>query len=338
MTGIAQETSTPAGILRLGNAFCDAKALLTAVELGLFDTLHETGPLGQEDIRRRLDLHGRGLSDFLNLLTALGLLTRSASGAYGNATGADRYLVRGGSSYIGGFLARSNRNLYPAWGRLGEALRTGRQQSGSDFGAVVKNPQLLGQFIGMMDALTQVLGPALIESFDWSDAESVLDVGGARGNLAGQIVKAQPHLTGHVLDLPEMEPFFDDHVAALGLSDRMTFHGGDFFARELPAADVVVLGHVLHDWDREQRGGLIAKAFRAVNPGGALIVYDRMLDDEPRHVENLVISLDMLLVTDGGSEYTAAEVVEHAAAAGFASIAQAPLSDFDTVVFCRKDI
>ena len=337
MTGIAQETITPAGILRLGNGFCDAKALLTAVELGLFNTLHDTGPLREEEIRGRLVLHGRGLSDFLNLLTALGLLTRTDDGRYGNATGADRYLVRGTSSYVGGFLERSNRNLYPAWGRLGEALRTGQQQSGSNFDTVTKNPALLRQFIGMMDALTQVLGPALIESFDWSGAGSVLDVGGARGNLAGQIVKAQPQLTGNVLDLPEMEPFFDEHATSLGLADRMRFHGGDFFARELPAADVVLLGHVLHDWDREQRGHLIAKAYRAVNPGGALIVYDRMLDDEPRHVENLVISLDMLLVTDGGSEYPASEVVEHATAAGFTSVTQAPLSDFDTVVVCRKD-
>ncbi|HEY0497147.1 MAG TPA: methyltransferase [Kutzneria sp.] len=336
MTGIAQDTGTPAGIIRLGNAFCDAKALLTAVELGLFDTLHETGPLAEEDIRARLKLHGRGLSDFLNLLTALELLTRDAEGRYGNATGADRYLVRGKSSYVGGFLERSNRNLYPAWGKLGEALRTGQQQSGSDFTTVTKNPHILRQFIGMMDALTQVLGPALIEAFDWSDAKSVLDVGGARGNLCSQIVKAQPHLAGHVLDLPEMEPFFDEHAAALGLSDRLTFHGGSFFERELPPADVVVLGHVLHDWDREQRGHLITKAYRAVNPGGALIVYDRMLDEDPRHVENLVISLDMLLVTDGGSEYPASEVVEHATAAGFASTTQEPLSDFDTIVVCRK--
>jgi hypothetical protein len=116
MTSKATDTSTPAGILRLGNIFCDAKALLTAVELGLVTVLHN-GPATEEQIRQRLRLHGRGLSDFLNLLVALGLLERTDS-RYHNAAGADRYLVRGEGTYIDGFLERSNRNLYPAWGGL----------------------------------------------------------------------------------------------------------------------------------------------------------------------------------------------------------------------------
>ncbi|HEY8374615.1 MAG TPA: methyltransferase [Pseudonocardiaceae bacterium] len=337
MTSIAPDTSTPAGILRLGNAFCDAKALLTAVELDLFTVLR-AGAATEEEIRDRLKLHGRGLSDFLNLLVALGLLERAEGGRYRNASGADRYLVRGEQTYIGGFLQRSNRNLYPAWGRLAEALRTGKQQSGSDFEKVTRDPALLRQFVNMMDALTHVLGPQLIEAYDgWKNYTSVLDVGGCRGNIASQIVKAHPHLEGHVFDLPAMEPFFDELVAQYGLTGKVTFHGGSFFEKDLPNADIVILGHVLHDWDPEQRGYLVRKAYQAVNPGGVLLVYDRMLDDEPNHVENLVISLDMLLVTDGGSEYTVTELRGHAEAAGFTSITDQPLGDYDTLVICRKD-
>ncbi|WP_030409413.1 methyltransferase [Streptomyces albus] len=335
MTHTSLDVSTPAGIIRLSNAFCDAKALLTAVELGLFTTLAEKGPSTQEEIRQELGLHGRGLSDWLHLLAALGLLTRQ-DGRFGNAEGAGTYLVRGSEQYVGGFLERSNRNLYPAWGRLTEALRTGEQQSGSDFEEVTKNPHILRQFVGMMDALTHVVGPELVEKFDWSGHSSVLDVGGARGNLCSIIVKAQPHLSGHVFDLPPMEPLFDEKVAACGLTGKVTFHGGSFFTDPLPRADVVTLGHVLHDWDEQQRGELVAKAYDAVNPGGALLVYDRMLDDTPDHVENLVISLDMLLVTDGGSEYPVSEVVAHAGRAGFASTETLPLSDYDTLVICRK--
>ncbi|CAM3382916.1 hypothetical protein HMPREF1486_01410 [Streptomyces sp. HPH0547] len=335
MTHTSLDVSTPAGIIRLSNAFCDAKALLTAVELGLFTTLAEKGPSTQEEIRQELGLHGRGLSDWLHLLAALGLLTRQ-DGRFGNAEGAGTYLVRGSEQYVGGFLERSNRNLYPAWGRLTEALRTGEQQSGSDFEEVTKNPHILRQFVNMMDALTHVVGPELVEKFDWSGHSSVLDVGGARGNLCSIIVKAQPHLSGHVFDLPPMEPLFDEKVAAYGLTGKVTFHGGSFFTDPLPRADVVTLGHVLHDWDEQQRGELVAKAYDAVNPGGALLVYDRMLDDTPDHVENLVISLDMLLVTDGGSEYPVSEVVAHAGRAGFASTETLPLSDYDTLVICRK--
>ncbi|ONI77896.1 methyltransferase [Actinosynnema sp. ALI-1.44] len=335
MTTTAPDVRSPAGILRMGNAFCDAKALLTAVELDLFGALH-TGPATEEEIRGRLGLHGRGLSDFLHLLTALGLLAKQ-DGWFRNTAAADQYLVRDQPTYIGGFLLRSNRNLYPAWGRLSDALRTGAKQSGGDFADVTSNPVLLRQFIGMMDALTQQLGPSLIEAFAWPGYRSVLDVGGCRGNLVGQLVQAHPHLAGHVFDLPPMKPFFDEHMARSGQSATVTFHGGDFFECALPPAEVVMLGHVLHDWDTEQRGYLVRKAFDAISPGGALLVYDRMLDDGPNAVENLVISLDMLLVTDGGSEYPAQEIHAHARAAGFRSSTEQPLGDYDTLVVCHKD-
>lgn len=334
MTITAPDVSTSAGLLRLGNAFCDAKALLTAVELDLFTSLAD-GPATQEEIQERLKLHGRGLSDFLHLLAALGVLVKEGD-RFGNASGADRYLVRGRPSYIGGFMMRSNRNLYPAWGKLSDALRTGEPQSGGSFEQVLAQPHILRQFIGMMDALTQQLAPELVDVYPWSEHASLLDVGGCRGNLAGHLVKAHPEVAGHVFDLPAMEPFFDEHIGGLGLAGKVQFHGGDFFADPLPSADVVVLGHVLHDWDEAQRGFLVGKAFGAVNPGGALLVYDRMLDDDPRHVENLVISLDMLLVTEGGSEYPVSELRRHAEAAGFTSITERPLGDYDTLVVCRK--
>lgn len=336
MTLTTPDVSTPSGIIRMANTFCDAKALLTAVEFGLFTYLHEHGPATEAEVGARFALHGRGLRDFLDLLTALGLLERDG-GNYRNAEGPDRYLVAGEKEYVGGFLSRSNRNLYPAWGKLAEALRTGEQQSGSHFDIVTRNPHILRQFVGMMDALTQVIGPELAKAFDWSRSSSVLDIGGARGNLASIIVAAQPHLIGHVFDLPAMEPLFTEHMADRGLTGRVNFHGGDFFRDGIPVtADVVTMGHVLHDWDRGQREELVRKAFDAVSPGGYLLAYDRMLDDEPAHVENLVISLDMLLVTDGGSEYPVSELLEHAARAGFASTEVMPLGEFDTLVIARK--
>ncbi|MFI9100414.1 methyltransferase [Streptomyces fildesensis] len=338
MTTNPPDVSTAAGILRLGNAFCDAKALLTAVELDLFTQLAQApgGKATADEVKELLSLHGRGLSDFLDLLVALEVLERADGGAYRNSSGTARHLVRGGDAYIGGFLLRSSRNLYPAWGRLEEALRTGKQQSGSDFEEVTKNQAILRQFVGSMDAFTNVLGAELVKAFDWSGFTSVLDVGGARGNLCSQIVRAQPHLAGHVFDLPAMAPLAAELATELGLTGKVEFHGGSFFDDPLPQAEVVVLGHVLHDWDPSQRSYLVHKAFDAVLPGGALLVYDRMLDDEPEHAENLVISLDMLLVTDGGSEYPAAEITGYAEHAGFTGIEVTPLSDYDTLIVARK--
>ena len=335
MTSISPDTGRPAEILRLSSSFCDARALMTAVELGLFTLLHEA-PATEEEIRERLGLHGRGLSHWLDLLVELNLLG-GEDGRYRNSPDADRFLVQGAQSYVGGFVQRSGRNLYPAWGRLTEALRTGDQQSGSSFEAVLDNPAVLRQFVASMDSLTSVLGGRLIESYDgWTGHGSVLDVGGCRGNVASMIVSAHPHLSGAVFDLPQMSPFFDEMVAERGQAGRLTFHGGSFFTDPLPSADIVVLGHVLHDWDREQRRFLVEKAYDSVNPGGVLVVYDRMLERESSRLENLVISLDMTLLTDGGSEYTVAELREHAEKAGFGPIEDRPLGDYDTVVICHK--
>ncbi|MFB4262822.1 methyltransferase [Nonomuraea sp. GTA35] len=334
MTGIAPDVTTPAGLIRLCNAFCESKALLTAVELDLFTELHDN-PATEEEIRERLGLHGRGLRDFLLLLTALGLLERQGD-SFRNAPGTDQYLVREQPTYIGGFMHRANANLYPAYGRLAEALRTGLPQTQGDFEDVLRDPKVLGRFIHMMDALTQVLGPQLIEAYDFSGHATLLDVGGCRGNLAGQIVKAHPELTGTVFDLPQMEPFCAEHMAGLGLTGKVNFHAGDFFKDPLPQADVVVMGHVLHDYDLDRRRFLVEKAAAAVRPGGALLVYDRMLDEGPAQVENLVISLDMLLVTEGGSEYPVEELRQHAALAGFTSLEEKQLGEFDTLLICRR--
>lgn len=334
MTSKVPDTSTPDGILRLGGAFREAKALLTAFELGLFTVLHHE-PATEEQIRQRLGLHGRGLSDFLNLLVALGLLARTGGG-YCNAAGADRYLVPGEGTYVSNFLAQVNRNHYPAWGRLAEALRTGEPQADIGFTTMLNTPALLAPFVDRMEALTNVQVPLLIESFGWPGSGTVLDVGGARGNLVAQVVRAQPQLTGTVFDLPQMAPLFDELISQYGLG-TVHFHGGDFFTDELPQADVVIMGNVLHDWNPEQRRMLVEKAFHAVSSGGALLVYDQMLNDDPDHqVEKLIRSLHMLLITEGGSEYPVSELRINALAAGFTSVTDQPLGDYDTLMICRK--
>ncbi|MDJ0345996.1 methyltransferase [Streptomyces sp. H10-C2] len=335
MSSTAADAGTAAGLLRLGNQFCDAKALLTAVRLDLFGALQH-GPASTEELRQRLGLHGRGLSDFLGLLAALGLLCRDADGRFRNAEGADRCLVPGRPGCVAGFLTGADVNLYPVYGRLTDAVRTGKPQADGDFTGMLDDPEALGGFVRMMDGLTQGLGGELSAVLEGIEYHSVLDAGGCRGHLLGQLLADHDGLTGQVFDLPQMEPFFHAYMAELGLSGRTSFHPGDFFRDPLPQADVIVLGHILHDWDAAQRQELLDKAYRAVSPGGTVLVYDRMLGRRADDTENLVASLNMLLVTEGGGEYSAEDVTEQARRAGFSSVTDRPLADFDTLVICRK--
>lgn len=324
------------GILRLGNAFCQAQALLTAVELDLFTALHDS-PATAEDIRGRLGLHGRALQDFLSLLVVIGLLSED-EGRYRNAAIADRHLVSGKPGYLGGFLAGTKANLYPVWNGLTETLRSGRPRAlAGSFTAMLNDPEQLRQYVLMMEGVLQTLMPSLIESLDWSGYRSVLDVGGCRGSLVGQLVTARPWLSGHVFDLPQLRPLFEEHIGMLGRAGMARFHAGDFFRDPLPRADVLILGHILHNWSKHRREYLVHKAFHAVNPGGALLVHDRMLDDSRTGIDDLVASLIMALVTEEGSEYPVGELTSLAVGAGFSSVSHQRLADTETLMVCRKD-
>lgn len=329
------DTGSAEAILRLGNAFCESQALLTAAELDVFGALHGR-PATAGEVAAGLGLPGRGVRDLLDLLTGLGLLVREG-GHYRNSAAADAHLVPGRAEYVGGFLRGARANLYPVWGGLTETLRTGEPRTGAaEFAEMFTDPDAVARYAGIQDGVLRPLVSQIVELVDWAARRSVLDVGGCQGTLMAALVHAHAGLEGHVFDLPGMRPVFDERMRATGAGDRVRFHAGDFFADPLPAADVVVLGHVLHNWDLGRREHLVRSAFAALPPGGLLVVHDRMLDDEKPVVDNLVASLMMALVTQEGAEYPVSELVELAGGAGFGSVTSHPLGTNETLVICEK--
>ncbi len=316
------------------HSLCDAQALLTGLDLDLFTTLR-SGSADIDTIRRALGLHGRGLADWLGLLVSNGLLEREGD-LYRNGSEADRYLARGSASYAGDVLRQ---RLFPALLGLTESLRTGAPHDGREFMEAVRRPEILRQFANEMDSMTDAIVGQLIEAYDgWIRYGSVLDVGGCRGNVASHILTAHPHLEGHVFDLPGTAPLFAELSTERGLGDKLTFHGGDFFTDDLPRADIVLIGHALVNWTSEQRRFLVGKLFDSVNPGGVLLVYDRMLNDTDPLVEKqgLRLSLSMLVLSKGGSSYTPEELRALATEAGFADVTFRTFAECDTLAICAK--
>ena len=267
----------PDQILQLGLGFWGSKTLLSAVELGLFTVL-ANGPLDAETLIDTLGLHRRSARDFLDALVALGMLNREGD-RYANTSATDLFLDRRKPSYVGGLLEMANARLYPFWGSLTEALRTGEpqneaKQGGDLFEALYTDPQRLAGFLKAMTGVSMGSARAIAAKFPWQDYASFADVGTAEGGLPVQVALAHSHLSGIGFDLPSIRPHFERHVAAHNLSDRVVFQGGDFFADPLPAADVLVMGHILHDWGLDKKQLLLAKAYEALPLGGALIIYD----------------------------------------------------------------
>ena len=312
---------SPDPIVQLGLGFWASKTLLSAVELGLFTELAAHSSTGNE-LQQRLGLHPRSAGDFLDALVALGMLER-CDGHYANTPAADLYLDRNKPSYIGGMLEMANARLYQFWGGLTEALRTGRPQNearhGGDFFATLyADPARLEGFLKAMTGLSAPVAAAIASKFPWAHHASLVDIGTAQGGLPVMIAQAHPHLTGGGFDLSQIEPLFTRYVAEHGLAERLHFHPGDFLRDPLPAADVLVMGHILHDWELEVKQELLAKAFEALPTGGALIVYDMIIDDERRqNAAGLLMSLNMLIETPGGFDYTGADCIGWLRQAGF---------------------
>jgi hypothetical protein len=317
-----QADVTPDAILELALGFWGSKTLLSAVELGVFSELAGGAPLSGDELRDRLGLHPRSAVDFFDALVALGMLERE-HGRYSNVPATELFLDRAKPTYVGGILEMANARLYGFWDSLTEGLRTGEPQNeakagGNFFEALYSDPARLAQFARAMSALSASAGQVISAKFPWSEHGSVIDIGCAEGAVPVQVALAHDHITGGGFDLPSLEPIFDDYVAGFGLGERLKFTGGDFFADPLPQADVLVMGHILHDWNMDEKRTLLRKAYDALPDGGALIVYEAIIDDERReNAFGLLMSLNMLIETPGGFDYTAADCREWMRETGF---------------------
>jgi hypothetical protein len=313
----------PGHILQTGLAFWASKTLLSAVEMEVFTELARH-PGNVETLQGRLGLHPRSARDFFDTLVALGFLMRDDQGLYRNTPATDLYLDKRKPSYVGGILEMCNHRLYRFWADLTEGLRTGQPQNEVKHGrpnlfeTLYADPARLKEFLHAMTGLSRGANLAIARQFPWAQYKTVVDAGTAQGDLVTQIALANPHIEGIGFDLPEVAPIFEDYVADNGLSTRVRFEPGSFFTDPLPKADVVTMGHILHDWDLEEKRLLIRRAYEALPEGGAFIAYDAVIDDERRtNAFGLMMSLNMLIETPGGFDYTGADCCRWMREAGF---------------------
>jgi hypothetical protein len=313
---------TPEHILQVGLGFWASKTLLSAVEMELFTEVAKH-PGTVHDVGGRLGLHPRSALDFLDALVSLGFLQRQ-DGIYSNTPATALFLDKQKPSYIGGILEMANHRLFGFWNHLTEALRTGLPQNEvkagapSPFSALYADPARLRGFLQAMTGISHGANLAIASRFPWKNHRTFVDIGTAQGDLAAQVALANPHLTGTGFDLAEVAPIFEDYVEHHALGARLAFTPGDFFADPLPRADVVMMGHILHDWDLAQKKMLVRKAYDALPAGGSLIVYEAIIDDDRRqNTFGLLMSLNMLIETTGGFDYTGADCVGWMKEAGF---------------------
>ena len=329
-----QEQLSPAKIMEVGLGFMASKTLLTAVNLDLFTFLVDGERSGTE-IAQRLGLQGRGLYDFLDTLVALGFLQRTGikeTARYSNSAESDFFLDENKKTYIGGILKMANNRLFRFWADLEDGLKTGRPQNevktgqAAVFEMLYSDPDRLREFVRAMGGIQMANFAKFASDFDFSSYRTLCDVVGSGAHLSIQVASRNSHMKCTSFDLPAVRPIASDLIEKAGVGDRVTIADGDFFKDPLPNADVITMGNILHDWGTSDKQMLIRKAFEALPDGGSLVIIENIIDDERRkNVFGMLMSLNMLIETEEGYDFSGSDFDSLAREAGFKETRVMPL-------------
>lgn len=325
----------PSNIMQTATGFWASKVLLTAVEFDLFTALGDE-PKTATELGEQLEIHPRGRLDFFDALVALGFLDREGDGPgglYSNTAETHAFLNKASPAYIGGLPEMLNARLFGFWNDLGNALKTGLPQSEVKvhgkpiFEELYASESQLGIFLESMTGFQSANFLQLAESFDFSKFSSVSDIGGALALLSRTVGARHEHLSFTTFDLPPVAPLAQKQIDEAGMTHRIEVISGDFFKDELPRADVITMGNILHDWNLEKKKILIGKAFDALPEGGAFIAVENLIDDARReNAFGLLMSLNMLIEFGDAFDYTAADFREWCTEAGFSRFEVIPLA------------
>jgi acetylserotonin N-methyltransferase len=286
----------PKPVLELIDAFRRSKVMFTAVKLGIFD--------GERPQAAALDR-------LLDACVGLGLLEKRGN-EYVNTPLADEYLTRASPRTLSGYIRYSNDALYRLWEHLDEAVIEGANRWPQVFGVegglfkhFFRTPEAQRDFLMGMNGFGMISSPAVIAAFDLSRFTSLVDLGGGTGHLALAAREAYPNLRATVFDLPSVIEFAKEYVG-----DRVSLVAGDFFGDPLPPADLYAVGRILHDWPEPKIAPLLEKIHAALPDGGALLIAEKLLnEDRGGKLATHLQSLNMLVCTEGRertlSEYAA---------------------------------
>jgi hypothetical protein len=319
-SGADRGASPPsATLLQMMTGYWVSQAIYVAAKLGIADLL-TNGPVDCEDLAAATDTHAPSLRRVLRALASVGVFTEVSPGSFALTPLAE--LLRAGTPGSMRALAiMYAEEQYRAWGELLHSVRTGEMAFDHQFGMgyfeyLAQHPDSDRVFNEAMTGWTHQLVGAVVDAYDFSPFETVVDVGGGFGALLADILRSNPGTRGILFEQPHVVASAEEYFAAAGVTDRCTFVGGDFFAAVPAGGDAYVLSQILHDWDDERCVTILRHCRRAMPDHGKLLVVELVLPagDEP----SLGKWLDLhMLVLLGGRERTAAEYDTLFRAAGF---------------------
>src|SRR5258708_18702821 len=316
----------PSPVMALIDPFRGSKAMFTAVRLGLFDHLQRE-PAALSVLADGVQANADALERLLDANVGLGLLRKLPDGRYANTDVAAAYLCRSSPRALTGYVLYSDEVLFQMWANLADAVREGSHRWPQTFGTegpifdhFFRDPAAMRTFLLGMHGFGVISSPRVVAAFDLSRFRRLVDLGGATGHLAMAACERYPGLRAAVFDLGPVIPFAREKVQQSKVADRIDLIPGDFFADELPPADLYAVGRILHDWSPEKIERLLRKIFERLPAGGGLLIAEKLLAaDKSGPTGAHMQSLNMLVCTEG-KERTLAEYSELVHGAGFGEV------------------
>ena len=331
----------PSPVLDLLSAYRKSKVLFASIQLGVFEAL--AGAIRPADaLARELGTDADALDRLLHAGVMLGLLTKSADG-FTNTPAATEYLTKASPNRMLGYAAYTDAVLWSMWAHFADAVREGTHRWGQTYGLegplfshFFKTPEQTHEFLMGMHGYGLISSPVVVDAVDLSKFGTFVDLGGATGHLTIAACRRWANLKGVVFDLPVAVPLATEIIAEAGMADRVTATAGDFFTDPLPPADLYALGRILHDWTEEKILTLLGKIYDALPVGGAVMVVEKLLDDDKTGPEWSVLqSLNMLVCTEG-KERTLGEYAALLEKVGFTDVTGHRTASPTDAVMARK--
>ncbi|NXC48980.1 ASMT methyltransferase, partial [Penelope pileata] len=329
--GSTEDLDYPQIIFQYSNGFLVSKVMFTACELGVFDLLLEAGqPLPLDVIAARLGASTMGMERLLDACVGLKLLAvdlRQEGAFYRNTEISSIYLTKSSPKSQYHILMYYSNTVYLCWHYLADAVREGRNQyerafgvsSKNPFGAMYRSEEEMLKFLAGQNSIWGICGRDVLAAFDLSPFKQIYDLGGGGGALARECVSLYPNCMVTIYDLPKVVQVAKERLVPPE-EQRIAFHEGNFFEDSIPEAELYILSKILHDWDDEKCGQLLAAVHKACRPGGGVLLVESLLrEDRSGPVETQLYSMNMLVQTEG-KERTAAEYSRLLERAGFREV------------------
>ncbi len=282
------------------------QALFVAAELDITGRLAEA-PKTADELAAEAGAHGGALYRILRALASVGVYAEDAEGRFGLTPLAEALGTSGGMGYA----RMHGRELYEAWGCLLHSARTGeaafdRAHGMPVFDYMTRHPDRGALFSDAMFGHHGAETLPMIEAYDFTGFDEVVDVGGADGSMLITLLEQVDHLKGVLFELPPIAERARAKVEAAGLGSRLRVIAGSALEDEIPrGADAYILRHVVHDWNDENTVRFLANCRKAAGSKGRVLVVEFVIPtgNEP----NFGKWLDLMMLCYGGKERTVDE-------------------------------